>query len=131
LLDTMTTLEACVKRDMDLIRRILLVAEGAEERSASAADVATDVWDEQTVARHIELMIEAGLIVGYLSEDLGGSVTAFVFRLTWVGHDFLDSVRSDTVWEKTRTIIASTVGAASFEVVKAVAVGFAMKALGL
>jgi len=55
-------------------------------------------------------------------------VAARADRLTWQGYDFLDAVRSDAVWSKTKSTIAATVGSASLEVVKAVAVSIAMRA---
>ena len=27
-------------------------------------------------------------------------------RLTWEGHEFLDKIRSDTIWNKTKDVIA-------------------------
>jgi len=120
-----------MKRDMDLVRAILMAVEESDEQVMDAAQLASGSWDEVTVARHLELMIEAGLVVGQVDEYMGGGVDGFVSRLTWPGYDFLDTVRSDTVWQKTKTNIGDKVGSASFEVVKAVAAGFAMKALGL
>lgn len=116
---------------MDLVREILMAVEDSDEQVIDAEQLASDKWDEVTVARHLELMIEAGLVIGQVEEYLGGGVDGFVSRLTWPGYDFLDAVRSDSVWQKTKESIGDKVGSASFEVLKAVAAGLAMKALGL
>jgi len=120
-----------MKRDMDLIRAILLAVEDSNEHVLDAGELVSESWDQVTVARHMELLLDAGLAEGDVSEYLGGGVDAMIFRLTWTGHDFLDAIRSDAVWQTTKATVAEKVGSASFEVIKAVAAAVAMKALGL
>ena len=124
-------LEVCMKRDMDLVRAILLAAEDSNEQWLGAEALVCNAWDQVTVARHFELMDEAGLVVADVTELLDGGVDGSVRRLTWAGYDFLDNVRSESVWEDTKASIRDKVGSASFDLIKAVAVGLAMKALGL
>ena len=124
-------LTGCMKRDMDLVRAILLAAEDSHEQWLGAESLVCNAWDQVMVARHFELMGEAGLVVADVNEFLGGGVDGNVKRLTWAGYDFLDDVRSESVWEDTKASISEKVGSASFDLIKAVAVGFAMKALGL
>ena len=52
-------------------------------------------------------------------------------NITWNGHQFLDSIRSDTVWNKTKKRISSTVGSASLNVFSAVATSIAKNMLNL
>ena len=118
-------LEGCMKRDMDLVRAILLAAEDSNEQWLDAGSLACNAWDPVMVARHFELMDEAGLVVANVTEFLGGGVDGHVKRLTWAGYDFLDDVRSESIWEDTKTSISDKVGSASFDLIKAVAVGFA------
>ena len=35
----------------------------------------------------------------------GGGGDSVVEGLTWEGHDFLDTIRTDSVWEKTKSYI--------------------------
>lgn len=50
---------------------------------------------------HTELLIESGLIYGEMSKTISASANDFmVSRLTWEGHEFIDSIRSDKVWGK-------------------------------
>ena len=119
-------------RDMDLVRAILLAAEQLVpgERPDSVSSIPG--YDQLIFAGHVELLKEAGFVEAAVARASGvGAVEARVDRLTWEGHDFLDAIRSDTVWAKTKSTIASTLGSASLEVVKAVAVSIALKSLGL
>jgi Hypothetical protein (DUF2513) len=48
-----------------------------------------------TIAKHLELLVEAELIKGVLHQtDEHGVYFVDVDRLTWQGHEFLDSARS-------------------------------------
>lgn len=51
--------------------------------------------------------------------------------ITWNGHQFLDDIRSDNVWEKTKEKVKSTVGSTSLQVMSSVASSIALKFLGL
>lgn len=55
-----------------------------------------------------------------------------IFRgITWEGHQFLDSVRSDTVWNKSKEKIKETVGSASIQILSALASSITARMLGL
>ena len=86
-----------MKRDMDLIRLLLLEQEQGEP-PAGLSEYPQDVQ-----AYHAALLVEAGLVVGIVDEGPSGEVAAtIVNRLTWAGHDFLDAARSDTTWNKVK-----------------------------
>ena len=120
-----------MKRDMDLVRAILLKTEDAQEESYDSAALVSETWDQAMITYHVEIMAEAGLLVANVSHYIGGGSHAFITRLTWNGHEFLDAVRDDSTWNKTKSRIGEAVGSASLEVVKAVAVAVAREALGL
>lgn len=55
------------------------------------------------ISYHIILLIEAGLVSGKISQSIGPEPKDFIAqRLTWSGHEFLDSIRSDGIWERTK-----------------------------
>ena len=83
-----------MKRDMETIRQILLVVEQADQPVDDVPDCAPDAF-----AYHAALLIEAELAKGDVVEgpDLQPMAVS-IFRLTWKGHEFLDSARNDTVW---------------------------------
>lgn len=74
----------------------------------------------------------AGLIrVAYQAAYHGGGELWNDVTLTWHGHDFLDNIRNDTVWEKTKQQLAKVGGTASIEIISQVAASFVRKLLGL
>ena len=80
----------------------------------------------QEISYHVELLIEAGLINGQMVKTLGpGPYDFFAERLTWDGHEFLDSIRSDTIWQRTKSVFISKGLSMTFDLVKSVAVDFA------
>jgi hypothetical protein len=59
--------------------------------------------------------LQANLIEAKGSIDLTYRVKA----LTWEGHEFLDATKNETVWNKTKQLIADKGGSISIEVLKA------------
>lgn len=47
-------------------------------------------------------LIEAGYLIGNTKVDLSGHMKVIINSITWNGHQFLDNVRSNTVWKKTK-----------------------------
>lgn len=111
-----------MKRDLDLYRQILFIAEGIDPAEPYLTGVKIEGVDDYVLGEHVRLMKEAGLITAQLVETPEGGAKVYALkRLLGPGHDFLDAVRSDTVWSRTKQRVSSTVGTATLEVVKAVA----------
>lgn len=88
-----------MKRDMELIRDILQIAENLEAGQTSG--VASNEHSEHEIAEHIALLKEAGLIEAIIRNDNKGCPSgAIIRRLTWEGHEFLAKAKNDTVWKK-------------------------------
>ncbi len=100
-----------MKRDMDLIRELMFKLESYHKPSFEVVQVRPEVpdvlhvdgYDEAQLAYHLELIEEAGFI-----ETLN-SPSCFS-RLSWAGHDFVDSVRSPDVWERTKRAASAAGG---------------------
>lgn len=94
-----------MKRDMDLVRLILLKIE-EEYVSTAILDLKVDNYDTETVAFHCQLLNEAGYIKSY-KPIYGGNKLCFfnVGALTWDGYEFLDKIRDDSTWGKTKKVI--------------------------
>ena len=106
-------------RDMDLVRQILMQASKADDSLAPRRPVAVDGVEEHVIARHVEMMHEAGLIVAQVARYEGyGAMRAIVERVTWEGHDFLDAARDQDVWNKAKQQIVIKGGAFTFSVLK-------------
>ena len=116
-----------MKRDMDLVRTILLTAESA----ARPDDIEVEGQDVRAIAHHIEILDDAGFVEPDILYSEEGPIRAGVRRLTWEGHEFLDAVRDDTVWQRTQDRIRSTVGTAAIEAWKATAEAITRGLLGL
>ena len=117
-----------MRRDMELIRAIL---RGVEEQEEPGKFYSIEGYDQQTVARHVVLLQDAGLVEASFIGDTANPIVARIFRLTWSGHDFLDAVRNDTVWRKTMAFVAEKGGGVTLEVVKSVAIAFLRAHVGL
>ena len=78
-----------MKRDMELIRYILLQKEAEEPIDGGHAEV----------VYHIALLKEAGFVEAVIRNDpLGVPSDAVILKLTWAGHDFLDAARDNKIW---------------------------------
>lgn len=111
-----------MKRDWETIREILARVEDScgNGRLLKTTDFPTDrIWE---ISYHIELLFDAGLISANMHRPSDGGAPSFhVSRLTWDGHEFLDAIRSDTVWQKTKKSFVSGGISMTFDLVKSVA----------
>ncbi|HEY4531543.1 MAG TPA: DUF2513 domain-containing protein [Luteimonas sp.] len=124
-------------RDWDLVRK-LLIAIADRQRPGTQLDgndLTIEGYEDSLVAGHLLYMDDAGLIeakeyrgLGSLEHDLG---TVAVFKIMPKGHDLLDSIRADNVWNKTKERLTSIGGAASLEVLKQLAVSVTKEFLRL
>jgi hypothetical protein len=98
-----------MQRDMDLMRKILFkIEEIFPAGDLLIHGVPLDGYDKLLIADHCQLLFEAGLINSYKPQRGGqGAKVLFysVGNLTNSGYDFLDKIREDTVWNRTKTII--------------------------
>ena len=87
-----------MKRDMALVRTILLALEASRDNEPASVALPRDV-DDLHMNYHVRLMKEGGLIHAIeISRSM--STTAWVpHTLTWAGHEFLDAVRDADVWQ--------------------------------
>lgn len=116
-----------MKRDMDLVRSILKTV-GDAEGSVSIEGLIDDRHDKELVGYHIRLIEEAGFVKATIrGADDDPYYFCVISRLTWKGNDFLDSIRDETVWEKTKKVVGDAVGSASFDVFCSVATNIASK----
>lgn len=107
-----------MRRDMDLVRSILLQAESAGCPLSLGQISHEGHTDEETVF-HIRLMEGHGLIDARVQTAWGGEVIMCeIESLTWDGLDFLDAVRSERVWTRVRRAVAESVGDTTLDVIK-------------
>lgn len=106
-----------MKRNWDVIRKILIQVEALpSEDDTLGSDAITGVIPE-LAAYHMRLLIEAGLLEGGC-RNATAAPWCYVSRMTWAGHEFLDAVRRDTIWNKLREMARDRCLDLSFEVIK-------------
>ncbi len=105
-----------MKRDMELVRKILFqLEERLEFDEPHVPNV--DGYLDNEIYYHLKLMREAGLIDAKdWSDDSGPYWVAT--SMTAAGHDFLDTARNDTLWEKAKSIVTRSGGALTLEALK-------------
>jgi Hypothetical protein (DUF2513) len=98
--------ESDLKRDMDLIRELLLKLESLSEQPGEVfvlngddPRLAVDGYSADQITYHLGLLREARLIECPGSLPMLGVTFS---RLSWRGHDFLDSVRNPETWTRTK-----------------------------
>jgi Hypothetical protein (DUF2513) len=98
--------EKLMKRDMDLIRELLLRIEALDIDAGSVhmleiykEPLAHQGDDPNKIYYNMRLLMEAGFVAQTSTQ---GADSFMVTGLTWVGHDFLDSIRDPVIWKKTK-----------------------------
>ncbi len=88
-----------MQRDMQLIRELLLRCERGEKAPPEG-------YSDEEIAYNVQLMLDAQLIDGTVA---WGAVRGtrvpqrwFITRMTWHGHEFLDSARDETIWNRAK-----------------------------
>lgn len=121
-----------MKRDLDLIRQMLLLIEESKDVPPNSLDVDDflDLNDKAAViALHIGLLADAGFVE--VEKPRRGDITDWsITRMTFVGYEYLDAVRNDRIWRNVKTKIGE-LGGASFDIIKELAASMAKQYLGL
>lgn len=114
-----------MKRNMELIRLLLLDAEGEEKQDLSG-------FTEQQLIYHTALLIDAELVLGRtITGKNGFPVKAHIIRLNWKGHEFLDAARSATVWKKVMDKVKSGGSSMPFPVIQELLISILKSQVGL
>lgn len=116
-----------MKRDMDLVRNILLKIEADERAHLPVAEFVFENTSRLELAHHTELVEAAGFIAPVThmrsSEAIDYSWDQTIgYKLTWDGHEFLDTIRDPEIWNKTKSG-AKQVGSWSIELLGDLAKG--------
>ena len=118
-----------MKRDLDLIRLILLAIEAdALYRTGRHGHFRLSIpgYHDDNVQYHLALLHEAGFLVAQVM-----NYDYFVTRLTWDGHEFLDTIRNDSIWNRAKGKALETTGGLGLSVLRDLAVLYARQAAGL
>lgn len=102
-----------MKRDMELVRKILLLVENGNP------DEKIDNYSDDEIKYHRALVEKAGLAEGKILEGPTEIPRdARLKNLTWVGHDFIDAIKSESDWEKVKAFLQKTGKQINIETIK-------------
>lgn len=110
-----------MKRDMELIREILLAVEAAK------FDGAIETFSPEVVEKHTKLLLSEDLIVRSGVGFNGHFATTT--DLTWKGHEFIENLRQREVWNTIKTEFKDESISTMLSVAKRMAEGFAKQKL--
>lgn len=119
-----------MKRDMDLVRRLLLAIEQNEDNPMGWLDNYYDGEESpEVISYHIALLADADL-VNALDASSMSSYRVNPSRLTWQGHEFLDKIRDEGQWSKIKAEALKAAGGLSLFALQTAADLMIRRALG-
>src|SRR5690606_14013063 len=88
----------CMKRDLDLVRKILLEVEEKETINGYQQDLEIAGYSQDAIRYHLRIMQDADLIkyTAYMPSGI------IIDKLTWQGHDFIAMSNNSQLWETTK-----------------------------
>jgi len=110
-----------MKRDFDLIRKLLIFF---EEKPGSEPVRKPEIagYNDIEIMYHLLLLNDAGFLrcepIKSTSSDR--VIKVIPFELTWDGHEFLDKIRSEEIWNKTKVTIKKKGVDLSFDTIRQV-----------
>ena len=108
-----------MKLDKDLVREILLAIEASDHDPGGWMNLDVAGHSLQEISYHVQLLDEAGFLqANGLHTNRGHAWLPK--RLTYQGHEFLDTVRDGEIWQLTKETAAKA-GAASVQALFAIA----------
>ncbi|OYU03990.1 MAG: hypothetical protein CFE47_29070 [Pseudomonas sp. PGPPP1] len=122
-----------MKRDLDLVRKILIYY---EEKDFDGMDrtIEIDGYSESLINYHLLLMDEAGLLRcerSTSSKTPDRVIKVYPFSLTWSGHEFLSAARNEGLWGKAKSLSLDKAGVLSFDIMKDLLISLAKEKLGI
>ena len=119
-----------MKRDMDLIRKLMLHLEELDGTGISHSNL-LDGYTGEEVMYHNYLLADAGLAIGCDSSSSNSFLPQWHLNaLTWNGHEFLDAARNEANWKRAKERFAG-VGGFSLSILKELLVAFMKQQIGL
>jgi hypothetical protein len=90
-------------RNWEIIRSILIKLENTKTPNAYIDADSFENFSAQEVAYNMRILSEAGHIEAKILSSGNGEIDAAIaIHLTSSGHDLLDTIRSNNVWEKVK-----------------------------
>lgn len=111
----------CIRAIMLYLEENLTMNSDLEINEISVFDLPRKInFSIEEIANTLLVLDDAGFIVCYQNDGDDAIVALDVYRITYTGYQFLESVRSDTVWKKVQKI-SGNVGSFSLNVISQIA----------
>lgn len=122
-----------MKRDMELIRKILFAME-EQDSYRTKYPIEIEGYDQSTIFHHAWLMQNAGLIK---CDPIGNPNTKTIepkaspVCIDWAGYEFLEAARSQTIWNRAIHTVKATGVGMSFNVLYGLLKHYSNEKLGV
>ncbi len=116
-----------MKRDMELIRTILLKVElEYDPKDRAISNLQIPGYDKYTVDSHLKLLEQSGFFdkIVWVKSVRASDSAITISNLTNIGYDYLDKIRDDGTWQKTVKTITDKGLDMSIKTISAVATAF-------
>ena len=114
-----------MKRDMDLVRQILLEVEEQEKPSEWSRDKKIDGYTPDQIIYNVHILVQSGLVEAKTREVDKWKI----YNLTWSGCDFLDTIREEGIWNETKLTLSEKGYGLAYDIVKSTAIELMKKQL--
>jgi len=121
------------RRDWSEIRKLMLMAETLKEYEFGKEELCGPTEDDF----HFNCLINSGLVAwhdGICEQRLKDAVDSGLairrsvrYWITSAGHDYLETIRDEGIWKKTKDVVSETGGSATLEIIMSLATGFLKK----
>lgn len=121
-----------MKRDMELVRKLLLhIEEQFIYEPLDSTDIVIQGYSMEQIGYHFRIMEQGGLI-NAIDAGASGDESCYylIDGITWWGHELLDTIRNDNVWNHTKEIL-KPLGSVSLDILKSVATLFISSQLNI
>jgi DNA-binding transcriptional ArsR family regulator len=127
-----------MKRDLDLIRLILLKIEDTDLTTTrltceSFCDInGSELYTEAFISHHIELLLDSGYVKALRVDSMGRLYSDFIIkRITSAGYDYLDSVRDESVWKTVKNRLSSVGSSVALDIIQSLGAAVIKEKLGI
>lgn len=120
-----------MKRDLDLIKLILLEYEKLPPPPHGIMEIKIPNYSSEEVIYHQKLLMDDNFIIGTSQIYLGGTQDFFPERMTNKGHDFLEKMKNEYAWNKTKATIVEKGGGFALDIINSLITAIIKAQLGL
>jgi hypothetical protein len=106
-----------MKRDIELVRKILLAVEDSKDANRRGFRPKIDGYEDEVIQVHVGLLWNKGLIKAMDCSSSNGE-SYIITGLTWEGHDFIEAARNETVWRRVMKVVTEKGGGITLEITK-------------